>query len=100
MKKLVVKDIQEYGLYILKDTNSDNEFEIVLDFHKMDKAQIGDIFVMHNDYLFKTSEFFSKMYSFEPAKEITAKNVIDDNLRDFIVLGSHKKNYVLRRIYG
>lgn len=100
MKKLVVKESKEFGTYILVDTNSKKEYEMVLDFHKLKKPQVGDIFVMHDEYLTKQSQFFSKMYSFEPSQEMSAKKIIDNNERDFVVFGHNGTTCVLRRIYG
>lgn len=94
----VFKEILNYNTYKL--TNKTGETELIFEFYDVQKPNVGDKILIHEDLLNKSSKEFSQPYAFTINKEFSARKINDLNNKEFIVLRLNNKNYVLKRIYG
>lgn len=87
MKKLIIKNIDNYD-YLLED-DEHNKYELNLEFYGLDKnISTGDIIYIPNRLL-----SLDKVYSFGPLKE-------SNNINEYIKLIIDSKEYYLQRYYG
>ena len=100
MRKLEIVEVKEHNLYILKDLDTNEIIELMIEFYGISNPNINDKLLIAYSLTDKRSPFYLQPYAFRPTKKIMPKQVKDLNDKEYIVLNKDSKNIVLKRIYG
>lgn len=92
------KEVLEFNTYILNC--GEKTFELMLELYGVDKPQLGDNIIIHEELLDVNSKYYTQPYAFEVKNSLDLKKVKEENNKEFIILQINNKNYVLKRIYG
>lgn len=96
MKKLVIKDINNYD-YTLIDSFS-NKFNLNIEFYGLDSLPKKlDVIYMNEKLLNNVN---NNLVSFGPLDEIYGKTIKNEDDKDLIILNTNNKNIYLKRFYG
>lgn len=97
MISCVFDRILDSGLY--EFSSKDNHYESIFEFIGLDKVNIRDKILIHEDLLDKGSKYYTQPYTFEIVN-IDPKEIKEKNNTEYIVIQIKNKNYSLKRIYG
>ena len=96
----IVKRVSKYNAFEIK--TQCKTCEIVLEFYGVDKPEVGDEILIHENLLNPDWCFFTQPYAFELITNKTIDEVRMANNAELIAFTSlkSKDSFVLKRIYG
>lgn len=98
MISLKVKEVLEYGEYRVEQKSI--EFIIGLNIYGLDRLNVGDHLMLHEELFDKSNENYTMPLFFEVTNEKTAKIIKEENNKEFGVVKTNGKILVIKRIYG
>lgn len=98
MISLKVKEVLEYGEYRVDQKSI--EFIIGLNIYGLDRLNVGDLLMLHEELFDKSNENYTMPLFFEVTNEKTAKIIKEENNKEFGAVKTNGKILVIKRIYG
>ena len=98
MVALTIKEVNQYGKYVLVGENI--SINLVLEFYNTKKPKVGDKILIHEKLLNKNSSLFTQPYSFEINQEYKPEEIKNMDDMEYAVLKSGGKYVSLKRVYG
>lgn len=95
-KSLKIMQIKSHNEYVLQDTVIKEQYRLILEFHDMDKPQVGDVLLLNENLLNPKYEWYGQPYAFEKLDNDKT------DLKEIDLAGIFTKNkkYILKRVYG
>ena len=98
MISLTIKDVLKHKEYRVHTKTTD--FMIYLDIYGLNLLNTGDKLMLHEDLLDESNENYTMPLFFEINKEKTAKEIKQENNKEFGVIRTNGKTLAIKRIYG
>lgn len=98
MVALTIKEVNQYGKYVLVGQNV--KTDLIFEFIKINTPKVGDKVLIHEKLLNKNSSFFTQPYSFEINQEYKPEEIKNMDDMEYAVLKSGGKYIPLKRVYG
>ncbi|MBR4418408.1 MAG: hypothetical protein IKT33_00190 [Clostridia bacterium] len=90
--------VLEYNNYEIKSGNK--SYHVMFEFYNVKKPDVGDRILIHEKLLDINWSGYTQPYAFELDKVLLPKHVMLNDDREYIVLGTGGKNFVMKRVYG
>ena len=98
MISLKVKEVLEYGEYCVETKT--REEVIAMHVYGLNRLNVGDNLMLHEDLLDKSNANYTMPLFFEITKEKTAKEIKEENNKEFGAVKTNGKVIAIKRIYG
>ena len=98
MVTCIFEKILDYNTYICKC--GDKELEIMIEFIGIDKPNVGDKMLIHEDLLDTKLKHYTQPYTFIYLEDYEPILVQENEDKEYIILRINDENFSLKRIYG
>jgi hypothetical protein len=99
MTKLTIKEINKFNEYVLEDKDKNN-YSLIMEFYDVQKPEVGDTLLLHENLLNKNSAEYSQPYSFGALDNKCGREKSLLTETEIIGLQYKNKKIMLKRIYG
>lgn len=98
MISLKIKKVLEYSQYLVESKT--REELMSLNVYGLSRLNVGDNLMLHEHLLDKSNSNYTMPLFFEVTKEKTAKEIKEENNKEFGAVKTNGKLLALKRIYG
>ena len=98
MLSLKIKEVLEYSQYLVESKTIKET--ISLGILGIDKLNVGDNLMIHEDLLDRSNKNYTMPLFFEITKEKSSKEIKEENDKEYGAVKTNGKTRTIKRIYG